>query len=89
MYKRQVEAIEAIQAFDHYAAMSFDRVNKEDRAYIRHVLHWQGLTAAIEQALSQTVLTDADQDFIQPVSYTHLDVYKRQLLVVPASSVAS
>ncbi|UJS22789.1 hypothetical protein [Thiothrix winogradskyi] len=59
-----VQAIEAIQAFDHYAAMSFDRVNKEDRAYIQQVLHWQGLTAAIEQALSQTVLTDADQDFM-------------------------
>lgn len=60
-----VQAIEAIQAFDHYAAMSFDRLNTEDRAYIRHVLHWQGLTAAIEQALSQSVLADADQDFMQ------------------------
>lgn len=60
-----VQAIEAIQAFDHYAAMSFDRLNKEDREYIQHVLYWQGLTAAIEQALSQTVLADADQDFMQ------------------------
>ncbi len=60
-----VQAIEAIQAFDHYAAMSFNRLNKEDRAYIQHVLHWQGLTAAVEQALSQTVLADADQDFMQ------------------------
>lgn len=59
-----VQAIEAIQAFDHYAAMSFDRVNKEDRAYIQQVLHWHGLTAAVEQALSQTVLADADQDFM-------------------------
>lgn len=60
-----VQAIEAIQAFDYYAAMSFDRLNTEDRAYIQQVLHWQGLTTAIEQALSQTVLADADQDFIQ------------------------
>lgn len=60
-----VQAIEAIQAFDHYAAMSFDRVNKEDRAYIQQVLHWHGLTTAIEQALSQTALADADQDFMQ------------------------
>lgn len=60
-----VQAIEAIQAFDHYAAMSFDRVNKEGREYIQQVLHWHGLNAAVEQALSQTVLADADQDFIQ------------------------
>ncbi len=59
-----VQAIEAIQAFDHYAAMSFERLNTEDRAYIQQVLHWHGLNAAVEQALSQTVLADADQDFI-------------------------
>ncbi len=75
-----VQAIEAIQAFDHYAAMSFDRVNKEDRAYIQQVLHWNGLTAAVEQALSQTVLADADQDFMQlrvdAASYTTIQANK-------------
>ncbi|MGB3918596.1 MAG: hypothetical protein WBL07_14280, partial [Thiothrix litoralis] len=75
-----LQAIEAIQAFDHYAAMSFDRLNEEDRAYIQQVLHWQGLTDAIQQALSQTVLTDADQDFMQQridaVSYTKIQASK-------------
>lgn len=75
-----VQAIEAIQAFDHYAAMSFDRVNKEDRAYIQQVLHWHGLNTAVEQALSQTVLADADQDFMQlrvdAVSYATIQANK-------------
>lgn len=59
-----VAAIAAIQAFDRYAAMSFDSLSEKDRAYSWQVLHWHGLTAAIEQALSQTVLADAEQDFI-------------------------
>jgi predicted DNA-binding WGR domain protein len=75
-----VQTIAAIQAFDHYAAMSFDRLNTEDRAYIQQVLHWHGLNAAIEQALSQTVLADADQDFIQlrvdAASYTTIQAGK-------------
>ncbi|WMP17028.1 hypothetical protein [Thiothrix lacustris] len=75
-----LQAIEAIQAFDHYATMSFDRLNEEDRAYIQQVLHWQGLTDAIQQALSQTVLTDSDQDFMQQridaVSYTKIQASK-------------
>ena len=78
------QAIQAIQAFDHYAAMSFDRLNDQDRAYVKQVLHWQGLTDALQQALSQTVLTDADQDFMQlrldTTSYVQIQASKPAIL---------
>ncbi len=58
-------AIEAIQAFDRYAALRFPMLKADEQAYIRKVLHWQGLSTAVNQALSATVLADAEGDFLK------------------------
>ena len=59
------EILKTVQAFDTYERMNFEEIDDSACNYIQQVLHWQGLSAATEQALQQVTLADARSDYLQ------------------------
>ena len=59
--------------------MGTDKLTKEDAVSVQaHEREWNEMFDGIHDVVDACAFQDGHSDYDEPVSYTHLDVYKRQ-----------
>jgi predicted DNA-binding WGR domain protein len=74
-----LQTMDTLQAYDRYTEISLRNLDQKHRDYAAQVLHWQGWTAEIDNALQALRLKDIEGDYLKqhlsPSTYQSIQAY--------------